>query len=456
MKVSKELMSKAEKIVEEFIKFNRTAVSPYHAVHNVEAVLKDHKFTKLEEEGEWKLEAGGNYYLTRGTNSSLVAFSVPKNVSVEQTSFKMIGTHTDSPCLRLAPKFERSGVSVSQTYVQTYGGGLWHTWLDRDLVLGGRVSVRKGNSTETRLFLSDKAVAKIPNLAIHLTKDPKKLEVDKEGQLRPVLASELFEEEDGKCSLRAAVAEQLGEKAEDILDFDLCFGDAQEISRFGLHGEFLSSPRLDNLASVFNSLKALLSHQASGSDLHQDISLIAMFDHEEIGSQTYVGADSAFLKTVLRRITDNLKLSHTDGFSRIISRSFFLSCDMAHAVHPNFQGSHQAAHQPKINQGIVLKINANGRYTTDGITGAIVRRVSEAANVPITDFIVANDSPCGSTIGPIVASKLGCMSADIGAPMWSMHSIRETAGVVDFHYTVELMQKFFEIPMKELIPKFRE
>lgn len=455
MKLSKEIFSKGEKICEEFIKFNKTAISPYHAVSNVESLLKTHNFIRLEEEGEWHLQKGANYYLTRGTCSSLIAFSIPQGACIEKTAFKIIGTHTDSPCLRLAPKFEAKGSALSQTYVQTYGGGLWHTWYDRDLALGGRVSVRKGKETQLKLFTSKGAIAKVPTLAIHLQKERNKLEIDKEVHMRPILASEMFEEIEGKCSLRKKIAEEFGVAPEDITDFDLCFADTAEISRFGLNSEFISSARLDNLFSVFCSLQAMLSFIGKHEKTENlaDIPILAMFDHEEIGSETFVGANSSFMKSILKRITANLNLCPIDSLPRIMSRSFLLSCDMAHAQHPNFASHHQTAHNPKLNQGIILKTNCNGRYSSDGVSSSIVRRISEIVEVPLNDFIVSNESPCGTTIGPILSSKLGCLAADIGAPMLGMHSIRETAGIVDFWYYQRLMEGFLETQMKDLIPK---
>ena len=333
-----------------------------------------------------------------------------------------------------------------------YGGGIWHTWYDRALGLAGRVVVKNEQGRlENKIYKSSKAIAKISTIAIHL-KSSNPLDIKKENDLKPIIATELLRqlnctEED--CSpLKKFLSQELQVNSEDIVDFDLCFADWENAKIFGLYDEFISSPRLDNLYSVFCSLEAMFD-SLQNSHEQNDCNLLAMFDHEEIGSETYVGANSEFLKTVLQRICKSQNLQSEP----LIRKSFFLSCDMAHSVHPNFSSNHQSNHKPQINKGVVLKRNCNGRYTTDALSGAVVKLVAQNKDVDLQEFIVHCDSRCGSTIGPMVSSLLGCLSVDVGAPQLGMHSISETAGVLDFSYYKNFMQGFLEQDLKSLYPK---
>lgn len=443
MKASADIWAKADKLAAEFLRFNQNSISPFHVVANVEAALRAHHFIRLEESARWEIKRGSSYYLVKG-DSSLIAFRVPASFSSDQSGVKLVASHTDSPCLRLAPKFETESHGLAQAFVQCYGGGLWGTWLDRELLLGGRVALQTETETRIALFTAEGPVACIPNLAIHLRKEPQKNDINREVHLRPIIASLPFCED----GLRAQIAKQLGVADAKILDFDLCFADATPGQRFGLGKEFIAAARLDNLVSVFCSLEALVQEKAADET---DLSLICMFDHEEIGSQTHLGAQSNFLRGVLERICSALE-AQTD-LQRILSRSLLLSCDMGHAVHPNHSGEHQTGHTPRINSGVMLKVNPNGRYTSDTISMAAVRRLAIQANVPLQEFIVGNESRCGSTVGPLLAASLCCHAADLGAPMLAMHSIRESMGVIDLLYYAELMKRFFAAPLSSFMPQ---
>ncbi len=451
-----QVLKNGKDLAKEFIEFNKDCLSPYNAVGKMEKMLQKHKFIELKEKQEWKLKSGEFYYLKRGGYSSLVAFSIPSKFQAQDSYFKMIGTHTDSPCIRLAPKFDHKSNGFEQVCLQMYGGGLWHTWYDRSLLLGGRIIIKNDEGKlQTLLYQSKKPLAKIPTLAIHL-KNPKTLEIKKEKDLKPIIATTLLRQlncgENGECSmLLEFLAKEISVKSEQIKDFDLCFAGSEDPHLFGLYDEFISSPRLDNLYSAFSSIKSLIDCKNQGEKKDtNDVQLIAMFDHEEIGSNTYVGADSEYLRSVLYRITQNLGVEKEKEFQRIMRRSMFLSCDMAHSVHPNFPEFHQPNHKPKINHGIVLKRNANGRYTTDALSGSVIKLIAEKNDVPLIDFIVPCDSRCGSTIGPMTASILGCLAVDIGAPQLGMHSISETGGVLDFTYYTNLMQGFLQQNLAEL------
>lgn len=450
------MLTASRALAEKFLAFNKDCVSPYHAVHKLEALFQSRNFHRLREDESWQIEAGKTYYIVRGGLSSIMAFHVPANFQPAVSALKIFGTHCDSPCLRLAPKFTTQGAGFEQAFVQPYGGGLWHTWLDRDLVLGGRVIVSESGKLRTKLYLSKKPIAKVSTLAIHLQKDRSKLEINKETDLRPIISGLLQNEVLGdkhQAPLQQAIAADLGVSWDNVVSFDLCFADANPPGFFGVNEEFVSAPRIDNLYSVFASVEAFVELVEKGSE-SADISVLSVFDHEEIGSQTFVGADSNFGPAVYQRIVAALTANGPkDAFETVMARSLLVSADMAHALHPNFQGNHQQNHRPIMNKGVVLKINCNGRYTTDAVSGAIIKAVAKKSEVPLQEFIVHNESPCGSTIGPLLASKLGCLAVDIGAPQLGMHSIRETAGVLDMEHYKRLFLGFMHANMRDLLPE---
>lgn len=460
-KITTELFDKSLETAKKFVEFNKTTISPYHAVHKLEERLVNAGFNRIKETDIWSLKNGEFYYLKRGSNSSLVAFGIPPQGLDSKTSgFKIIGAHSDSPCIRLAPKFESNGSGFEQVHIQTYGGGIWHTWLDRDLVLGGRVVIKTEDGLETRLYHSKKPIAKIPTLAIHLTKDRDTLKLNKETELKPIIATEIMKslhsnEKSPASVVKGLISTELGCLEEDVIDFDLCFADSHDTDIVGVYDEFISGPRMDNLYSSFCSIEALINLKNNPDKFKttNDVNMVSIFDHEEIGSETYVGADSEFLRSVLSAIADANGKSKQSDIGIMLRRSLLISADMAHGVHPNYSSIHQSNHVPHVNGGVVLKINCNGRYTTDAISGAIAKDVAKKYDVPLTEFIVRQDSGCGSTIGPMLASKLGCLSIDIGAPQLSMHSCREIAGVIDFSYYTQFMQGCFETNLEKLLPK---
>ena len=483
--MQKSISGQALKLAKDFLKFNSTCHSPYEVVVTVEEMLKSHKFVRLNENEPFDLIAGGRYYIKRGYDSSMIVFDVPKTYKSNSLSFKLMATHVDSPCLRMAPRSKKKFKSLEQVCIQTYGGGLWHTWFDRTLVLGGRVVISENGKLVQKIFTSPHAVAKVPNLAIHLQKNRSKFEPDREEHLRPLIAQELeglFNKTDeipehGKDSktpenLRTAennhslgilkmIARELNCGTNDIVDFDLCFADSSPPSLFGVNQEFISSPRLDNLFSVFFSLVGYLENLESGpANESSDLNVLMMFDHEEIGSQTYVGADSSYIKTLLSRITTRLEqLENKDKYSdpnllpQILARSLVVSADMAHGVHPNYPSYHQCNHMVEVNKGVVLKFNCNGRYITDSASASIIKLIASRAKVPLQEFIVPQNSPCGSTVGPMLASKLGCVGIDVGVPQLSMHSIRETCGVLDTYHYKEFFRQICTTVLDDVMVK---
>mmetsp|Transcript_96837 Transcript_96837/g.215873 ORF Transcript_96837/g.215873 Transcript_96837/m.215873 type:complete len:476 (+) Transcript_96837:49-1476(+) len=448
-----------------FIDFANKTGSPYHTVSACVELLRSHGFNELHDGKQWSLAKGGKYFVTKG-GSDIMAFVVGGKFSVAGDSgLSIVGAHTDSPCLRLRPNSQVSGAGMLQVGVQTYGGGLWHTWFDRPLGLAGKVVVRgstSGNLAE-RLVRITKPVMLIPNLAIHLQSadERKAFAVNTESHVQPVLCSKIFDDEAATSSGRAEtskeggpvrqhhaallemLAKELDCRACDIVDADLCLMDSQPGLLAGLYEEFISSPRIDNLLSTWAAVQGLVDFAASGVAADaQDVCVAVSFDHEEVGSQSFTGAEGATLPTWLERILGGLDVPALQQ-PEIYSRSFLVSADCAHGLHPNYAGKHQTEHKPDFHKGIVIKMNANQRYATTALTSALFREVCAKAAVPVQDFVVRNDCPCGTTIGPIISSKIGVRTIDVGAPQWAMHSCRETCATSDAAHILKLCQVFF-------------
>ena len=404
--------------------------TPFHAVAEIRIMLKKHGFVQLDETDAWNLSSGGKFYVIRN-DSSLVAF-VLGNQPPETTGFKIIGAHTDSPNLRLKPNpvFEKNG--YVQLGVEVYGGVLLSTWTDRDLSLGGRVALR---SQESRLLKIGRPLLRIPQLAIHLNRgvNEKGLILNPQTHLPPILTLAKSKE-----TLIELVAGEIKCKPSAIASMELSLYDIQPGSLGGAEGEFLFAPRLDNLASCHAATLALLQSQEKNPLTR----VLAFYDNEEVGSETAQGSGSPFLKDVLERITSSSKRPR-EAFMRSISRSFFVSADMAHAVHPNYAEMHDPHHMPRINKGPVIKSNAGQRYATDGMSGAYFESLCERAGVTAQKFIMRSDLVCGSTIGPITAANLGIRTVDVGNPMLSMHSAREMAGTKDHGDIIQVFKEFF-------------
>ena len=475
----KQALELGRAIASDFLSFNKSAYSPFIAVSQVEQKLQNEGFKKLDEQRPFHLAKGDRYYIKRGFGSSIIAFDVPQTINMQNendkppTAMKLIATHVDSPCLKVAPVSRKKFLDLEQVCVETYGGGLWHTWFDRDLSLGGKVMVQKKDQNfEERMFISDKPVAKIPNLAIHL--DPQHGKVfspNKETELRPIIAQNLedalnSQNQDANCSTRTdlsksekhcpallqMIASQLNCETSEIIDFDLCFADANPGSFFGMQEEFLSSARIDNLFSAFCSLRGYLENlNDESSNTQNDINILWMFDHEEVGSVSYLGADSSYVRSLLERIIYSLAEEFDPTLlSQILARSLIVSADMAHGVHPNYPSRHQCNHQVNLNQGLVLKYNANMRYITDAASASLIRVLASKHSLNVQDFIVPQDSPCGSTVGPALAAQLGSLGVDVGVPQLSMHSIRESAGVLDAYYYKEFFRSLCSTSLASL------
>ncbi len=422
--------------VASLITFIHDSPSPYHAVAATADRLREVGFQALDESCPWELQPEGRYYVVRG-ESSIVAF-IRGAKTVAEAGFAMIGAHTDSPNLRLKPRCDFAREGYAQLGIEVYGGVLLASWVDRDLGLSGRLILDDGQGgRESKRVLVDRPVARIPELAIHLDRDvnDRGLKLDKQRHMAPVVGLEL----PGGLLEWLASETGLGD-ASRILGFDLMLHVLERPAIGGVNGEFLFAPRLDNLASCHAALEALARAAETPAAATR---VISFHDHEEVGSGSSQGASGSFLGDVLERL-NALEGGGVQGFQTARAKSMLLSADMAHAVHPNYAERHDPRHMPRIGEGPVVKINANMRYATDGSTEAEFVGLCEDVDVPVQKFVMRSDLACGSTIGPLISTRLGVPCVDIGNPMLSMHSSREMAGTRDHEQMIRVMTRFFE------------
>lgn len=408
--------------------------TPFHAVASMVSQFRAAGYSQLDVSDTWQLEAGGHYFITRN-DSTILAFQLPQENALQR--LHMVGAHTDSPCLKVKPNPEIRRKGYQQLGVEVYGGALLHPWFDRDLSLAGRVVSRDVKGQLVRHLVDFKRpVACIPSLAIHLDREANKdHSVNPQTDLPVLLGQSLGDD----FSLRSLLADELkanGHEVNQVIDYELSFYDSQAPALVGIKQEFLAAARLDNLLSCYIGLTAMI-----GAQTDQGMLLICN-DHEEVGSQSAEGAQGSFLMSVLQRIYPTAELLH-----QVLNASTFISADNAHGVHPNFTNKHDNQHGPKLNQGPVIKVNANQRYATNAVTSAMVKELAAQVDLPIQTFVVRSDMGCGSTIGPITAAQLGVRTLDLGVPTFAMHSIRELAGSDDAQTTHKLLQKFFETEM---------
>jgi len=417
--------------IEKLLDFLALSPTPFHAVREMSRALEEAGFEKLDEGKMWAVRARAKYYIIRN-ESSLIAFKIG-NKAPEEEGWKMTGTHSDSPCLKLKPNPTQKFKNYLQAGLELYGSALLHTWFDRDLSLAGRISyLTSKNKVESMLLNFKKPIAIIPSLAIHLNRNVNEnFAVNAQKDLPPLF----LQSEEKNSSLEAILAEEIKKSAKDfkkILAHELCLYDTQGPALVGIHGQFLASARLDNLLSCWVALQSLCESKGNAS------CLLVCNDHEEVGSVSTSGAQGPFLKSILQRM-----MPHAEDFARSMHQSIFLSCDNAHGIHPNYPDKHDAQHGPLLNAGPVVKINANQRYATNSETAALFASLCEKEKVPCQKFAVRADIACGSTIGPLTAANLGVKTVDVGIPTLAMHSIREIAGVEDISFLFQILTAFY-------------
>ena len=426
------------------LKFIAASPTPFHAVLSLSERLLAAGFQPLDEAQSWQLVPGQRYFVTRNA-SSLIAFTLPDQVHSQKRplAVRLVGAHTDSPCLRIKPSPDLRKNNYVQLGVEVYGGALLNPWFDRDLSIAGRVDyLCEDQSLKSCLIDLRRPVAIIPSLAIHLDREANQSRsVNAQKDLPPVLSIAGVRDGSFDDLLLAHLREQHGAiEAVRVLSHELSFYDTQLPAIIGLHDEFISSARLDNLLSCHVGVEALV--EAGG----ETCNMLICSDHEEVGSTSACGAQGPFLRSVLERILASgagASQNRAEDLERMVRSSILLSIDNAHGVHPNFMEKHDGNHGPLLNQGPVIKINANQRYASNSRTIAYFKSLCLQAEVPVQSFVVRSDMACGSTIGPITAAGIGIETVDVGVPTFAMHSIRELAGSEDAFNLCKAVRIFF-------------
>jgi aspartyl aminopeptidase len=417
-------------VIDDFLSYLGASPTPFHAVAEAKARLVAAGFTELDEKAPWSTQDRvGKRFITFG-GATLIAFVNP---SEAPRAFRIIGAHTDSPNLRLKPKAEYSHEGYNQLGVEVYGGVLLNSWLDRDLGLAGRVFVRgEGGALREQLIDIREPWLRVPQLAIHLDREvnDKGLALNKQEHLAPIWGLQRTD----AASLLQRVADRAGVALDALVAHELMLFDLTAPQRGGADGEFVFSARLDNLAMCHAGLAALLAASTAPA---RDVQVVALFDHEEIGSESATGAASAILPRVLERLCPSREV-----FLQALAHSSCVSADMAHAVHPNYASRHEPRHKPVVNGGPVIKVNAQQRYATSPRTAAMFAEHCQSENISVQHYAHRTDLPCGSTIGPITANLLGIPTVDVGNPMLSMHSAREMCGAKDPDLMTRVMARY--------------
>ncbi len=431
MKITKEM----KQMTQDLMNFLDASPTASYAVVNVIDELKKNGFRELREDQKWKLESGDKFYVKRG-ETAIVAGIAGKDVC--ESGFRVIGAHTDSPGFRVKNNSVFEKVGCVQLGVEVYGGPLLASWTDRDLTLAGRIVIDNNGKSESVLWKCDKVIARIPQLPIHMNREvnEKGLVLNPQKHVYPILAM-AGEKKFTEDNLKNIIAEDLKIAIDSIKGFELELVDTQKASFYGINDEFFVSGRIDNLMMCHAGIKALTSME----DVPGKTSLIILFDNEEIGSSTMNGGASPLLDNIIERVVIT---TNADRESLLIAKakSMVLSADGAHAVHPNYIDNWDEHYQNKLNDGPVIKINAKQRYASSVETTSFFEDLCKKAEIPVQKYIHRNDKPCGSTIGPITATRTGILTMDIGHPMFSMHSIREMAGTADQTYMVKVMKEF--------------
>ena len=427
-----------EKYINSLLNFMDDSVCNFCAVVKIKNMLNEAGFQEINLADAWTLKKGGKYYTTKN-DTAVFAFVLGEESPVE-TGFRIIAAHSDSPCFRIKPNAEmKCEKGIVKLNTEVYGGPILYTWFDRPLSVAGRVVLKGDDALHpiTKIVKLDRPILLIPHLAIHFNRAVNEgNHLSKQKDMLPVIG--IFNEEAEKDNiLLNTVAQELSVSIEDILDFDLLVYDVQKANLVGMHNEFVSSGRLDDLSMAHAALMAIIE----GTDT-KSTHIMAIFDNEETGSGTKQGAASPVLKHILERINNSYDGTHED-FHRAIAKSFMVSADNAHAFHPNYAEKYDPTNHPAIGGGPVIKINANCKYMSDAHSAAIFRSLCEAAGSPYQYFVNHSDVAGGSTLGNILTSQIDIEGVDVGNALWAMHSARETASVADHCNMIKVMKHFF-------------
>ena len=425
---------------QDLLNFIQSSPTAFHAAQSMAKELSAAGFEELRDSDEWHLQPGKRYYLKRN-ESSIIAFVYGKK-ELLNTGVRMVGAHTDSPCLKVKPQPELNRRGYLQLGVEVYGGALLAPWFDRDLSLAGRVTYKTGNNkVASKLIDFKQAIVSIPSLAIHLDREVNNARtINSQRDITPVLL-QLAPEQTLAPNFKSILLAQLKQEypqldATHVLDYEISLYDTQAPAFIGLQQDFIAAGRIDNLLSCFVGLRSILQADDGVS------SLLICTDHEEVGSVSCCGAKGPMLQQFLERL-----IPDAETRIRVIERSLLISADNAHGIHPNFSDRHDENHGPLLNRGPVVKINANQRYATTSETSGFFRLLCEQNEVPVQVFVARTDMGCGSTIGPIVSSEVGVKTIDVGVPTFAMHSVREMAGVADAYYLYQVTTAFYQYPL---------
>ena len=413
------------------IGFLDTNPSPFHVIAALGKMYENAGFKRLSEKERFEVKKGGNYYVTRN-NSSIIAFKIPKK---DFKGFNITAAHSDSPTFKIKANAE---ITVEKNFVklnvEKYGGMLMAPWFDRPLGIAGRVMVKKGTKIEENLIHIDRDIIMIPNLAIHMNREANDgYKYNAQTDTQPI-----FAELGSDVTLYDIIAKELGISKSAILDTDLFLTNRVKGTVWGANNEFIAAGRLDDLQCVFAGAESIIEAKNKNN-----IAVHCVFDNEEVGSGTKQGAASTFLKDVLTRVNKALG-GDEESYLQAVARSFMVSADNAHSVHPNYTEKADPCNRPVVNKGVVIKYNANQKYTTDAVSGAVFRDICAEAEVPVQTFTNRSDVAGGSTLGNISNAQVSLNAVDIGMAQWAMHSPYESGGVKDTYYLESAMKKFFE------------
>ena len=420
-----------EQTMQDLMGFLENSPTAFHAASAVEKAISGAGFIRLDETAKWNLPVGGKYFVMR-YDSSIIAF-----VLGDTPGYRIVAAHTDSPCLKLKAGSEQIKAGAVRVSLEVYGAPILATWLDRPLGIAGRVLVEQSGDMAARLFRSPKPVATIPSLAIHLNRDANKgFELNAQDHIRAIFSTTVDDPE-GSALIQNYVAREMGIEESSIREYDLYLYEDTPPCLVGTREDMVTAGRLDNLGMTHAILAALLGEESTGMTR-----VAVLFDSEEIGSLTRQGAQSSFLRDTLHRV-ELSRGGEDEDFYRSLARSYLISADAAHAVHPNYLEKHDENFSPKLNKGPVIKINAGQKYTTTAETAALFASLCRENGIPYQKLIGRSDMRSGGTIGPAASSSLGVKSVDVGNPLWAMHSVRETAGVKDHAFMIDALSAFY-------------